>query len=154
MKSNQFEGLNGAGLKVAVVTARFNQVLTDAMLEDCLKALETAQVAKEDIVSVRVPGSFELPIMAMAFASQKKFDVIVCMGIIIKGDTKHDHYIADGVTNGLQRIAMDHQIPVIFGVLTTENREQAEVRSVGGQKKGWEAGMSAVEMGNLMKSIR
>ncbi len=145
MKSNSFSTLDGSGLKIAVVAARFNAELTDALLTDCVEALTSAKVATEDIVSVRVPGSFELPIAAATLAAQGRFDAVICLGVIIKGETKHDHYIADAVANGLTRVALDHHIPVIFGVLTTEDKAQAEARALGGRKKGYEAGMSAIE---------
>ena len=145
MKSNSFSTLDGAGLKIAVVAARFNAELTDALLADCVEALMSAKVAPEDITSVRVPGSFELPIAAATLAAQGRFDAVICLGVIIKGETKHDHYIADAVSNGLTRVALDHHIPVIFGVLTTEDKAQAEARALGGRKKGYEAGMSAIE---------
>ena len=145
MKSNTFSALDGAGLKIAVVAARFNADLTDALLADCVDALTNAHVAPVDIVSIRVPGSFELPVAAATLAGQGRFDAVICLGVVIKGETKHDHYIADAVSNGLMRVALDHHIPVIFGVLTTEDRAQAEVRALGAHKKGYEAGMSAIE---------
>jgi 6,7-dimethyl-8-ribityllumazine synthase len=145
MKSNSFTELDGAGLKIAVVAARFNTELTDALLNDCVDALTSAKVAAEDIVSIRVPGSFELPIAAATLAAQGRFDAVICLGVIIKGETRHDHYIADAVANGLTRVAIDHHIPIIFGVLTTEDKAQAEARALGGRKKGYEAGMSAIE---------
>ncbi|MFZ2803906.1 MAG: 6,7-dimethyl-8-ribityllumazine synthase [Patescibacteria group bacterium] len=154
MKSNNFSSLDGSGLKVAVIAARFNQTLTDAMFDDCLAALKEAKVADEDIATLRVPGSFELPVAAAACAEKKTFDVIICLGVIIKGDTRHDHYIADAVSNGLVNIAIQSRIPVIFGVLTTENLEQAEKRSVGGKKKGYEAGMSAIETVHALRDLR
>lgn len=154
MKSNEFESLDGNGLHIAIVTSRFNQKLTDAMLEDCIGALMAAKVADSDIASFRVPGSFELPVVAAELAERIRFDAIICLGVIIKGDTRHDHYIADAVSHGLVTIAINSKIPVIFGVLTTENLEQAEVRALGGQKKGWEAGMSAVEIALTMRGAR
>lgn len=145
MKSNSFTTLDGTGLKIAVVAARFNAELTDALLADCIEGLTGAKVAAEDITSVRVPGSFELPIAAATLAAQGRFDAVICLGVIIKGETKHDQYIADAVANGLTRVALDHHIPVVFGVLTTEDKAQAEARALGGHKKGYEAGMSAIE---------
>lgn len=151
MNSNSFTALDGTGLKIAVIAARFNQELTDALLQDCLAALSASGVSEKDIVTQRVPGSFELPTAAASFAEKGSYDAIVCLGVIIKGDTRHDEYIANAVAHGLTQVSITTKIPVIFGVLTTENREQAEVRSLGGKKKGWEAGMSAVEMALLMR---
>lgn len=145
MKSNSFSKLDGTGLKIAIVAARFNAELTDALLADCEEGLREAGVAADDVRSIRVPGSFELPIAAAVLANQKAYDAIICLGAIIKGETRHDHYIADAVANGLTRVALDHRLPVIFGVLTTEDKAQAEARSLGGRKKGYEAAMSAIE---------
>lgn len=151
MNTNTFQTLNGSGLKIAVVAARFNQELTDALLQDCLAALSVSGVSEKDIETKRVPGSFELPTAAAVLAAQDSFDAIICLGVIIKGDTRHDEYIANAVANGLVQISITTKIPVIFGVLTTENKGQAEVRALGGHRKGWEAGMSAVEMGLLTR---
>jgi len=152
MKSNQFTALDGSGLRIAVIAARFNQALTDAMLADCLAALADANVAAQDIVTLRVPGSFELPVAAAMCADDEGYDAIICLGLIIKGDTRHDHYIADAVANGLTNISIRTHIPVIFGVLTTENLGQAEARALGGQKKGWEAGKSAIEIVRTLRA--
>lgn len=154
MKSNFFSDMNGSGLRIAIVASRFNQDMMDAMLADCLAALKTSGVQDEHITTLRVPGSFELPVAAAALAAQHRYDAIICLGIIIKGDTRHDHYIADAVANGLTRISLDHTLPVLFGVLTTENKEQAEVRALGEQKKGWEAAMSAIEMALAVNAIK
>lgn len=154
MNSNTFQELDGRGLKIAVIASRFNQAMTDAMLADCLDALMTVGVAKEDVTSLRVPGSFELPSAAALCASQKTYDAIVCLGVIVKGDTRHDEYIANAVAKGLTDVSVQSKVPVLFGVLTTENLAQAERRSLGGKKKGWEAGMSAVEMAILFKRVQ
>ncbi|MBP9828195.1 6,7-dimethyl-8-ribityllumazine synthase [Patescibacteria group bacterium] len=143
MKSNNFSTLDGSKLRIAIIGARFNQELTDALVQDCEQALTDASVT--NVHTLRVPGSFELPVAADALAQSGKFDAIICLGVIIKGDTRHDHYIADAVANGLTNVSLTYHLPVVFGVLTTENKEQAEVRSLGGQKKGYEAGMSAIE---------
>jgi 6,7-dimethyl-8-ribityllumazine synthase len=134
------------------VTARFNQTLTDALLADCFRALNACEIHKNDIVSIRVPGSFELP-SAAAKLIEKKLDAIVCLGVIIKGETSHDQHIANAVAINLGHLSIKEKIPVIFGVLTTENLAQAEVRAAGEQKKGWEAGMSAVEMALLFQTM-
>lgn len=145
MKSNQFSSIDGSGLHVAIVASRFNQELCDALVADALAALQTAGVAPESIRTVRVPGSFELPVVANKLALSKKYDAIVCLGVLIKGDTRHDQYIANAVAQGLTMISIQTGIPVAFGVLTTETKEQAEIRALGSQKKGWEAAMSAIE---------
>ena len=147
MKHNTFTTLDGSALKIGVVAARFGQELTGALLEDCLAALEFSGVPKGNIFEVRVSGSFELPYAASALiAAHLDVDAVICLGIIIKGETRHDEYIAQAVSQGLMRVSLDQKKPVLFGVLTTENRDQAGVRVLGGHKKGWEAGLSAVEM--------
>ena len=153
MNTNTFQALDGRGLKMAIIASRFNQEMTDAMLADCIDAFLSAGISKEDIFTLRVPGSFELPSVAAVCAAQKKYDAIVCLGVIVKGDTRHDEYIAHAVAQGLTNVSVQSKIPVLFGVLTTENVAQAELRSLGGKKKGWEAGMSAVEMARLFKEI-
>ena len=145
MKSNHFSSVDGSGLRVAIIASRFNQELCDALAADAVAALHGAAVAPESIDIVRVPGSFELPVMVNKLASSKKYDAIICLGVLIKGDTKHDQYIANAVAQGLTLVSIQTGIPVAFGVLTTETKEQAEVRALGSQKKGWEAAMSAIE---------
>ena len=155
MKQNHFdEQLDGRGLRVAVVAARFNADLTDALLADCLEALASCGIEHQQIKTVRVPGSFELPVMAAELAHLGTFDAIVCLGIIIRGETTHDQYIAHSVSQSLNDLAVATRIPIVFGVLTTNDRKQAEARALGGGKKGWEAGMSAVEMGLLLQELR
>ncbi len=155
MKQNHFsEILDGKGLRIAIVASRFNADLTDALLADCLEALSKCGVDHMQIKTVRVPGSFELPVMAAELIEHGDYDAIVCLGIIIHGETSHDKYIAHSVSESLNHLAITTRVPMIFGVLTTENKPQAEVRALGGGKKGWEAGMSAVEMGLLMREVR
>lgn len=155
MKQNSFsETLDGKSLRIGIVASRFNADLTDALLADCLEALAKCGVDHHSIKTVRVPGSFELPVMAAELVEQESYDVIICLGVIIRGETSHDKYIAHSVSESLNHLAITTRVPLIFGVLTTEDRIQAETRSLGGGKKGWEAGMSAVEMGLLMRAIR
>lgn len=155
MKQNHFdEQLNGQGLKIAIIASRFNEDLTDALLADCLEALDHCGVARHDAYAIRVPGSFELPVMAAELVEQGDYDAVICLGIIIRGETSHDRYIAHSVSESLNALAIKARVPIIFGVLTTNDPAQAEVRSLGGGKKGWEAGMSAVEMGLLMREVR
>lgn len=145
MKTNTFEQLDGSGMNIAIVAARFNAVYTDALVEGCRSALRASNVLATNIFIERVPGSFELPVMTAILAEKKKFDAIICIGVLIKGETKHDQYIADAVAHGLTTISIQHRIPVMFGVLTTENKEQAEARCMGEKNKGWEVAMSAIE---------
>lgn len=145
MNSNHFTSLNGSDLRVAVVASRFNQELCDAMLNDAVAALRAAGLTEDRITTLRVPGSFELPVAASRLAGTDKYDAIVCLGVLIKGETKHDEYIASAVAQGLMDITVSAGIPVAFGVLTTNTKEQAEARTLGSEKKGWEAAMSAIE---------
>lgn len=155
MKQNQFsESLDGRALRIGVIASRFNAELTDALLADCLEALANCGVEHQNIKTIRVPGSFELPVMSAELVKQGGYDAIISLGIIIRGETSHDKYIAHSVSESLNQLAVMSRVPQIFGVLTTEDKAQAEARSLGGGKKGWEAGMSAVEMGLLMKEIR
>ncbi len=153
MNSNQFTNLDGSALRIAIVASRFNQELCDAMAKDAQAALRTCNVAEKNIVLVRVPGSFELPVAASQLAATEKYDAIICLGVLIKGETKHDQYIASAVAAGLTDVAVQTGIPVAFGVLTTETKAQAEARALGSEKKGWEAAMSAVETVLTLKSL-
>lgn len=145
MNSNNFEALDGKGLRIAIVGSRFNQELCDALVADAVAALHACGIEDGEITIVRVPGSFELPVAASQLAETEKYDAIICLGVLIKGDTKHDQYIASAVAQGLTTVSIQTGIPIAFGVLTTETREQAEVRALGSKKKGWEAAMSAIE---------
>lgn len=145
MHSNEFSQLDGSSLRVAIVASRFNQALCDAMLADAQAALHACAVTAEHITSIRVPGSFELPVAASRLASSEEYDAVVCLGIIVKGETRHDEYIANAVAQGLMDVSVETGVPVAFGVLTVNTLEQADVRARGTQKKGWEVAMSAVE---------
>ncbi len=154
MNSNTFQPLNGKGFRFAVIAARFNAELTDAMLADCVAALRACGVTSQDVATYRVPGSFELPVAAKVCVDMGRFDAVICLGVIIKGETTHDQYIANSVANALNEIAVQEKTPVVFGVLTTNDRAQAEARALGGEKKGYEAGMSAVEMAILTREMK
>lgn len=145
MNSNEFLALDGSGLRVAIVASRFNQALCDAMTVDAQAALLACGITPDHVTVVRVPGSFELPVAASRLASTERYDAIVCLGVLVKGETKHDEYIATAVAQGLMDIAVESGIPVAFGVLTVNELAQAEARAKGPEKKGWEAAMSAVE---------
>lgn len=146
-----YEGkLDAAGKKFALVVSRFNNFLTDKLLEgavDCLKR----HGANVDNVSVAyVPGAFEIPYAAAKLANGKKYDAVICIGAVIRGDTPHFDYIANESAKGIAKIGMDSGIPVIYGLITADNLEQAIERA--GTKagnKGWDAAESAIEMINL-----
>ena len=141
--------------KVAVAIARFNSFINDSLLEGAIDALKRiGQVKDENITIVRAPGAYELPLVARRLAESKKFDAIVALGTVIRGGTAHFEYVAGEASSGLGKVAMDAEIPVAFGVLTTENIEQAIERA--GTKagnKGAEAALTALEMVNLIQQI-
>lgn len=148
MKTNTFEKLNGAGMKIAIVASRFNQAITDRLLAGCEAGLDAAGVAAADRLALRVPGAFELPQAAELVARRGGYDAIICLGCLIKGETDHDVFIAQAVAGGITDVSREHGLPVVFGVLTVKTREQAEARVEGlaEKNKGYEAAMSAVEM--------
>jgi 6,7-dimethyl-8-ribityllumazine synthase len=148
-------GLDAAGLRVAVVTARFNAHVTRPLYDGCIDELAGCGLDLETLTSIEVPGCFELPLVAKELAGSGGFDAIICIGAIIRGDTPHFDFVSSGTASGIQRAALDTGVPVIFGVLTTDNEEQALAR-VGGSAghKGREAALTAVEMARTMKHIR
>jgi len=145
--------LNAKGLKVGLVVSRFNSFLTDRLLEGALDALDKLGAEPADIAVYKVPGSFEVPLVAKKLAAAKKVHGIVCLGALVRGDTPHFDYLSAEVTKGLAQIAMDHLVPVSFGILTVDTVEQGIERA--GTKsgnKGWDAVMSLVETVNLIKA--
>ncbi|NBI13895.1 6,7-dimethyl-8-ribityllumazine synthase [[Haemophilus] felis] len=141
--------------KIAVVIARFNSFINESLLEGALDALKRiGEVKEENITLVRAPGAYELPLVARRLAESKKYDGIVALGTVIRGGTAHFEYVAGEASSGLGQVAMNADIPVAFGVITTENIEQAIERA--GTKagnKGAEAALVALEMINLLKQI-
>jgi 6,7-dimethyl-8-ribityllumazine synthase len=148
-------GLDAKGLRFAVLVAKFNSFISDRLLDGAMNALTRTGAVAEDIEIVRVPGSWELPVVAGEIARQKRHDAVICLGVVIRGDTPHFDYVAGEAATGLARIAVETGTPVIFGVLTTNTLEQAIDRA--GAKsgnKGFDAAMTAVEMGDLMRRLR
>jgi 6,7-dimethyl-8-ribityllumazine synthase len=156
MASKVIEGnLDAKGLKFAIVVTRFNSLITDRLLSGAQDALARTGCEASNIEIVKAPGSWELPVIARQLASQKRHDGIICLSAVIRGDTPHWDYIASEASKGLAQTAMEFGVPVSFGVLTCDTLEQAIDRA--GAKngnKGFDAAMSAVEMGNLMRSLR
>ena len=147
--------LNAKGLKFAILVSRFNSFVTERLLTGALDALARSGAAEEDIEIVRVPGSWEMPVAAAEVARAKKHDALICLSAVVRGDTPHFDYIANEATKGLAHLQMETGVPVAFGVLTTNTLEQAIDRA--GAKmgnKGFDAAMSAVEMGNLLRALR
>jgi 6,7-dimethyl-8-ribityllumazine synthase len=142
------------GCRFAIVVSRFNPEITDGLLAGAREALIEADVRDEDMTLVRVPGAFELPLAAQRLAESGRFDAVICLGCLIKGDTMHFEYIADAATRGIAEIGLATGVPVTFGVLTTLTDEQAAVRAQpGAGNKGREAAAAAVEMATLLRAI-
>src|SRR5947207_7303208 len=156
MSSKVTEGqLSSKGLRFAVIMARFNSFITERLLAGALDALARTGCAESDIEIVKVPGSWEMPVVARELARAKRHDAIVALGAVIRGDTPHFDYVAGAMARGLAQVAMESGIPVGFGVLTTNTVEQAVDRAgAKGGNKGFDAAMSAIEMANLMRRLR
>jgi 6,7-dimethyl-8-ribityllumazine synthase len=142
--------LEGTGLRVGIVVARFNRAVTEGLLAGALEALARHGVAEDDITVVHVSGAFEVPFAARRLAGAGVYDALVCLGAVVRGDTPHFEYIAAEVTRGIGRVVEDHRLPVAFGVLTTDTIEQALERSGAGHgNKGYESAVTAIEMAQL-----
>ncbi|MEW8966891.1 MULTISPECIES: 6,7-dimethyl-8-ribityllumazine synthase [Exiguobacterium] len=150
-----FEGnLVGKGLKVGIVVGRFNDLITMRLLDGAKDALKRHGVEQEDVELAFVPGAFELPLVAKKMAMSKKYDAVITLGAVIRGATPHFDYVCNEAAKGIAQASYQSEVPVIFGVLTTETIEQAIERA--GTKagnKGWEAATSAIEMANLMRAF-
>jgi 6,7-dimethyl-8-ribityllumazine synthase len=144
--------LEGSGLRIGVAVARFNDLITKALLEGALSSLRRFGVREEDITIAWTPGAFELPLLASRFAQSGQVDAIISLGCVIRGATSHYDYVCGQAAAGLSKVGLDSGLPVIFGVLTTETLEQALDRA-GGKvgNKGADAAAAAVEMANLLK---
>jgi 6,7-dimethyl-8-ribityllumazine synthase len=144
----------GKKTRIAIAAARFNADLVDELLAGCLRRLTELGVADGHVEVVRVPGAFELPVTAKAFARTGRFDAVICLGAVVRGDTPHFEYVAGECARGLQDVAIWEHLPVIFGVLTTNTHEQA-VERIGGAHghAGERAAEAAVEMIGVLESI-
>lgn len=146
--------LNAEGLRFAVVASRWNDFLTSRLVEGALDALERLGADEKSVEVFKVPGSFEIPLMARRLAESAKWDAVICLGTIIRGETPHFDYIAGEVTKGIAQAGMETGVPVVFGVVTADTLEQAIDRAgVKLGNKGFEAAMSAVELVNLYKEV-
>jgi len=150
-----YEGnLLGQGLKFGIVVGRFNEFISNRLLSGALDALNRHGVADEDIEVAWVPGAFELPLVASKMTASGKYDAVLCLGAIIRGATPHFDYISSEVTKGIAKVGLDSGVPTIFGVITTDNIEQAIERA--GTKagnKGWDAAVTGIEMANLLRDL-
>lgn len=144
--------LSGADLNIAVVVARFNEDVTKRLLRGALDALKQHDVQEPDVFWV--PGSLELPVTALALAEKGGYDAIVCLGCVIRGETYHFEVVSDQAAAGLMQVQLDTGVPIAFGVLTCEDRDQALARSGPKNNKGADAAEAAIEMANLLRSIQ
>ena len=146
--------LAAKGVTFGIVVSRFNDFINTRLLEGALDALNRHGAEDKDISIVKVPGSFEIPLMAKKLADSGNYDSVICLGAVIRGATPHFEYISAEVTKGIANVTLDTGVPVSFGILTTDNIEQAIERT--GTKsgnKGWDAAMAAMEMVNLFKEL-
>ncbi len=150
-----YEGeLQAKGLKLPIVVSRFNDFITNKLLDGAVDALLRHGVSEQNIDIIKVPGSFEIPIAAKKIAEKKSPDAIICLGAIIRGATPHFGYIASEVAKGIATVSLEAGIPVAFGVITADTIEQAVERAgTKSSNKGWEAAMVAIEMAQLMKKL-
>jgi 6,7-dimethyl-8-ribityllumazine synthase len=159
MKMKQINVLEGKvvapeGMKAAIVAARFNEIIVNKLLGGAVDGLVRHGVEEENITAAWVPGAFEIPVVAEKLAKSGKYDAVICVGAVIRGDTSHYDYVCNEVSKGIAQVGLSTGIPVLFGVVTTENIEQAIARA--GSKsgnKGYDCALSAIEMVNLMRQI-
>jgi len=145
---------NAAGLKFAIVSSRFNDFVTNRLLAGALDALVRTGVAEADVDVFKVPGSFEIPLVAKKVVGTHKYHAVICLGTLIQGETPHYNYICSEVTKGIASVSLESEVPVTFGILTVESLEQAIDRAgLKSGNKGFEAAMSAIEMANLLKQL-
>ena len=148
--------LDGTGLQIAVVCGRFNDLITLRLLDGVQRGLRSAGVADDDVTVAWVPGAFELPFMAKVHAETGRFDAVIVLGAVIRGETTHYEIVSGECARGVQEVQLATGVPVLFGVLTTEDLDQALARSEapGGHNVGEECGLGAVEVVSLMRSVR
>lgn len=150
-----FEGnLIAKDLKFGIIVGRFNEFIGGKLLSGAIDALKRHGASEEDIEIVLVPGAFEIPLVAKKMAKSNKYDSVICLGAVIKGSTPHFDYVASEVSKGIASVSLETEVPVIFGVLTTDTIEQAIERA--GTKagnKGYDAAVTAIEMANVLKEI-
>ncbi len=148
-------GLDGRGLRVGIVVSRFNEFVTSRLLSGAIDALLSHGVSSDDLEVYWVPGAFEIPLVAKKLATSGRFDAVICLGTVIRGETPHFEYVAAETSKGIATAALESGVPVSFGVLTTDNLDQAIDRA-GGKfgNKGREAADTAIEMANLLRTLQ
>ena len=147
-------GLVAKGKRFGIIASRFNDFITDRLVGGAIDALTRSGAEDADIDLVKVPGAFEIPMVALRMAKSKKYHAIVCLGAVIRGATPHFDYVCAEASKGIAQVGMDTGVPVIFGIVTTDSIEQAIERA--GTKagnKGWSAAVAAIEMANLMETV-
>jgi len=154
--SRVWEGqLSAAGLRFVIVASRFNSFITDRLVAGAMDALTRTGAAADLIEIVKVPGSWEIPLVAGEMARTHRYDAVICLSALIRGDTPHFDYIAAEAAKGIAHASLETGVPVSFGVLTTNTLEQAIDRAgAKGGNKGFDAAMSAIEMANLLRTLR
>lgn len=152
---NTLEGkLVATNMKVGIVAGRFNEFITSKLVGGAMDGLLRHDVKDEDVDIAWVPGAFEIPLVASKMAKSGKYDAVICFGAVIRGDTTHYDYVCNEVSKGIATVSLESGIPVMFGVLTTENIEQAIARAGSkGGNKGYDCALGAVEMVNLLRTI-
>mgnify|MGYP004460512461 FL=1 len=141
-------------MKVAIVASRFNEIIVNKLLGGAVDGLVRHGVEENNITAAWVPGAFEIPVVAKKLACSKKYDAVICVGAVIRGDTSHYDYVCNEVSKGIAQVGLETGVPVLFGIVTTENIEQAIARA--GSKagnKGYDCALSAIEMVNLLEQI-
>lgn len=153
--SREVQGeLQGTGLTVGIVIARFNDFITSKLLEGAQAALARHGVRDDDITVASVPGSFEIPLIARKMAESGQYNAVICLGAVIRGETGHYEHVAGEAAKGIANVSQSTGVPVIFGVLTTDTLEQAINRAGGKQgNNGYSAGVAAIEMANLVRAL-
>ena len=151
---NLKQELDGSDLKIAIIRSRFNEDVTQALLDGALAGLADSKVGTDDIRVFTVPGAFEISLAAKKVALTGEFDVVICLGVVIKGDTPYFDYISQAVTAGIVQVNLETEIPVIFGILTTLTLEQAQDRTKNDKtNRGYEAALCAIEMVKTCQEI-
>ncbi|RUM51037.1 MAG: 6,7-dimethyl-8-ribityllumazine synthase [Hydrogenothermus sp.] len=146
--------LSAKGFKFAIIVSRFNSLITEKLLEGAIDCIVRHNGDEKNITVIRVPGSFEIPLTAKKLAKSGKFDAVICLGAVIRGDTPHFDYVANEVTKGIAQVSLETEIPISYGILTTDTIEQAIERA--GTKmgnKGFDAALTAIEMVNVLNQI-
>jgi len=146
--------LNAEGFKFAIVASRWNEFISGRLVDGALDALQRLGASEQQIALYRVPGAFEIPLLSLRLAESNKFDAIICLGTIIRGQTPHFDYIANEVARGISKAGLETGVPVVFGIVTADTVDQAIDRAgVKLGNKGFEAAMTAVELANLYKEV-